>query len=137
ASYGSGTADRQHLHRLRALVDAVVVGAATVLADDPQLTVRAVEGTSPVRVVLDPQARVRSDCRVLEDGVASTLWLVGASASIPETQKPHVEVVRLETEPSGFRPEAVLSALRAQGLGRVLVEGGGRLVSAFLNAGRL
>jgi 3,4-dihydroxy 2-butanone 4-phosphate synthase/GTP cyclohydrolase II len=137
ADYVSGPADREHLHRLRALVDAVVVGAATVLADDPRLTVRAVEGTSPARVVLDPRGTLPPDCRVLEDGVARSLWVLGPRAPEPESVKPHVEVVRLPLEGPGFAPRVVLDALRARGLGRVLVEGGGRLVSAFLAAGVL
>ena len=51
---------RTHLHRLRAVVDAVVVGVGTVNADDPQLTVRHVPGANPLRVVLDPRRRAKS-----------------------------------------------------------------------------
>ena len=58
ANYVSGEEDREHLHRLRALVDAVVVGAQTVATDDPQLTTRAVQGPSPVRVIIDPTGRI-------------------------------------------------------------------------------
>jgi GTP cyclohydrolase II len=137
ANHVSGSADRQHLHRLRALVDAVVVGAATVLADDPRLTVRAVEGNSPVRVVLDPRGRLPAQCRVLDDGEAPTLWVVGETAVVAESRRPQVEVVRLRVEPDGFALDQVSALLRARGLGRVLVEGGGRLVSAFLSAGLL
>src|SRR5215470_15574486 len=60
----SSREDIVHTHRLRALFDAVVVGAGTVRADDPQLTTREVEGPSPVRVVLDTDRRLNSDHRV-------------------------------------------------------------------------
>ena len=59
--YVTGPADIRRLHRLRALVDAVVVGAGTVAADNPRLTVRDVEGENPVRVVLDPHGRLSPD----------------------------------------------------------------------------
>ncbi len=134
----SGPADHEHLHRLRALVDAVVVGASTVIADDPRLTVRAVTGPSPTRVVLDPRGRVPADATVLEDGLAPTIWVLGPQAPSPESTKPHVEIVRLpRIDDHGFAPASVLAELRSRGLGRVLVEGGGRLVSAFLSAGML
>ena len=71
--YITGPADRRRLHRLRALVDAVVVGASTVAADNPHLTVRHVEGEHPVRVVLDPRGRVSRDRAVFRDHAARTL----------------------------------------------------------------
>ncbi|MFH5820967.1 GTP cyclohydrolase II [Georgenia sp. AZ-5] len=137
AEFVTGAEDREHLHRLRALVDAVVVGASTVVADDPRLTVRAVPGASPVRVVLDPRGRVPATARVLREADSPTLWCVGPEAAVPDDLLPHVAVVRLPAGPDGFAPDAVLAELRRRGLGRVLVEGGGRTVSSFLAAGLL
>src|SRR5262249_50964780 len=68
--YINGAAGLDHLHRLRALVDAVVVGIGTALADDPQLTVRRVAGPQPARVVIDPDGRLPPNARLLaNDGV--------------------------------------------------------------------
>lgn len=129
----TGEADRTHLHRMRALVDAVVVGAQTVVADDCQLTVRAVTGRNPVRVVVDPTARVPRHSKVLTDGLAPTLWLVADDAQLPLPLADHVEVLRIG--PVGkLSPQQVLGLLAARGLGRVLVEGGGVTVSDFLQA---
>ena len=63
--YINGPAGLAHLHRLRALVDAVVIGIGTALADDPQLTVRRVSGPQPVRVVIDPSGRLPRSARLL------------------------------------------------------------------------
>jgi GTP cyclohydrolase II len=136
ANYVSGEEDREHLHRLRALVNAVVVGAQTVVADNPQLTTRAVPGPSPVRVILDPQARIPHDARVLTDGSARTLWCVETERG-PISGAPHVDCVSLPVSAGRFEPQALLEMLRGRGLGRVLVEGGGRTVSDFLSAGLL
>ncbi len=126
---------RSHLQRLRALVDAVVVGASTVLAEDCPLTVEDVAGTSPARVILDPGAKVRTDARVLANDGVPTLWLVAEGTSIPAGLPASVEVVRL---PAGdVAPRRVLEILQARGLWRVLVEGGGNTVSRFLEAGLL
>ena len=137
ANYVSGDEDREHLHRLRALVDAVVVGAQTVTADDPQLTTRAVSGPSPVRVIIDPQGRVPGDAQVLNDGRVSTLWCVATATETQPKLAAHVELVTLEPVAGRFPPQALLAMLRARGLGRVLIEGGGRTVSDFLAAGVL
>ena len=68
--YINGPAGLAHLHRLRALVDAVVIGAGTALADDPQLTVRRVSGPQPARVVIDARGRLPSGAKLLaNDGV--------------------------------------------------------------------
>jgi GTP cyclohydrolase II len=136
AEFVTGSQDREHLHRLRALMDAVVVGAGTVVADDCRLTVRAVPGSNPVRVVLDPSARVPLESAVLSDGAAPTLWVVGAAARLPEVLPVHVEVQRLEAD-GGFDPRSILGLLSRRSLCKVLVEGGGRTVSRFLQAGVL
>src|SRR5947209_20385596 len=68
--YINGPAGLTHLHRLRSLVDAVLVGVGTALADDPQLTVRHVEGPHPARIVLDPKGRLAACAKVFSrDGV--------------------------------------------------------------------
>ena len=66
-------------------VDAVVIGVGTLNADDPQLTVRHVEGHNPVRVLLDPTGRARPDCHLFHDGQARVLHLQaqGAGAANP------------------------------------------------------
>jgi riboflavin-specific deaminase-like protein len=135
ADYVTGEEDRCHLHRLRALADAVVVGAGTAVADDPQLTVRACAGTNPVRVVLDPRGRVPLRRRVFTDGSAPTLWVVGAAgerglSAVPEGDG--VDVLVLPDD-EAFAPRPLLRALARRGLGRVLIEGGGITVSRFLD----
>lgn len=129
AHYVTGEADRVHLHRLRALVDAVVVGPGTVAADDPRLTVRSVPGASPVRVILDPRGQLPARAGVFTDGAAPTLLIAPGDAAVPAG----VGHLRLDEQ----SPARVLAALAERGLHRVLVEGGGRTVSAFLAAGVL
>ena len=139
AEFVSGEADRTHLHHLRAAADAVLVGAGTVCADDPQLTVRAVHGHNPLRVVVDPHARIPVGSRVLQSADAPTLWLVGAEAEVPAGVGEHVETVRLPDGGSAglVDPAAVLAVVRERVSGSVLVEGGGKTVSSFLAAGLL
>ena len=67
SKYINGPAGLVHLHRLRALVDVVVVGVGTAIADDPQLTVRRVSGPQPARVVIDPKGRLCADARMFAD----------------------------------------------------------------------
>jgi diaminohydroxyphosphoribosylaminopyrimidine deaminase / 5-amino-6-(5-phosphoribosylamino)uracil reductase len=124
---------RAHLHRLRALVDAVVIGVSTVVADDPQLTVRLVPGPSPARVVLDPNGRAGPDARVFAADGARRL-VVTRSGGNPQMRH-GVERITLPLSEGRFAPASILRALAERGFRRLLVEGGAATLSAFLAAG--
>jgi riboflavin-specific deaminase-like protein len=130
-----GDEDLLHTHRLRALFDAVVVGAGTVRADDPLLTTRRCAGPSPVRVVIDAGRRLDAGARVFQ-GPPRTL-LVCDEALAGGTAPGTAEVVGVRRAADGLDLAGVLGALRARGLGRIFVEGGGVTVSGFLAAGLL
>lgn len=135
SKYINGPAGLAHLHRLRALVDAVVIGVGTALADDPQLTVRRVAGPHPARVVLDPSGRLPASARVFAgDGVRRLLVTAQATrCALPS----EVEIVALPSADGQLAPAAILTALAQRGLRRVLIEGGADTVSRFLAAGCL
>jgi diaminohydroxyphosphoribosylaminopyrimidine deaminase/5-amino-6-(5-phosphoribosylamino)uracil reductase len=108
----SSAPSRADAHRLRAVVDAILVGSGTVLDDDPQLTVRDGELPAehqPLRVVLDRRHRVPDDARVLDDAA---------------------ETVVLDTAV----PQFALKALYDRGVRHVLLEGGPTLAGAFVEA---
>lgn len=133
--YINGEAALDHLHRLRALVDAVVVGVGTVCADDCQLNVRRVDGPSPARVVIDPRGRIPVEARALADDGARRLVVRAEGA--PHCDAPGVETIHLPAPGGRIAPEGVVAALARRGLRRVLVEGGAHTVSAFMAAGSI
>lgn len=127
----SGPDGLAHLHRMRALSDAVVVGVKTALHDDPSLTVRLVQGTSPARVVIDPDGRLPDDMKLLaDDGVRRVVI-----QAVDRPRAKGVEVVRLERSAGDWiSPGDIVAALGALGLNRLLVEGGGITIAKFLEA---
>lgn len=133
----TGPKDIERLHRLRALVDAVVVGAGTVAHDDPRLTVRLVEGPNPVRVVLDPGGRLDAERRVFTESDARTIVVRGATGGAIPGGGPCEELRVPGSERDGLDLTELLAQLRVRGLRRILVEGGGVTVSRFLQAGLL
>ncbi len=135
--YVSGPEDIERLHRLRAIVDAVVVGAGTVDADDPRLTVREAEGENPVRVVIDPEARLDPQRRIFHDGEARTVLVRRAPPEMTRARSFGDETVVPSAGQGLLDLVQLVDELRAQGLRRVLVEGGGITVSRFLEAGLL
>ena len=136
--YVTGEANILHLHRLRALCDAVIVGAGTVRHDDPQLTVRRVPGGNPVRVVIDTERRLAGHYQVFTGDAAPT-WLVSRAGAGqgPEPLPERVRGLEIEAPDGQLPPGAVVAALRAEGLHSLFVEGGGVTVSRFLAAGVL
>ena len=135
SKYINGPAGLVHLHRLRALVDAVVIGVGTAIADDPQLTVRRVAGPQPARVVIDPKGRLGCDARMFADnGVRCLLVTAQGTCCAPP---PGVEIIALPAVDGQIAPSAILAALAGCGMRRILIEGGAQTVSRFLTAGCL
>lgn len=135
SKYINGPAGLVHLHRLRALMDAVIVGVGTVIADDPQLTVRRVGGPQPARVVIDPKGRLGADARMFADnGVRRLLITAQGSRCAPPSG---VEIIALPETDGQIAPSAILAALADHGMRRMLIEGGANTVSRFLVAGCL
>jgi diaminohydroxyphosphoribosylaminopyrimidine deaminase / 5-amino-6-(5-phosphoribosylamino)uracil reductase len=120
-----------HVHRLRAAVDAVMVGVGTVVADDPLLNVRRVEGRNPARVVIDPKGRAPLTARCF-DGTDGARRIVIRACDAPAP--PGVEIIRLDAPDGRLDPHDVNTALFAVGLRRMLLEGGAWTVSDFINA---
>jgi riboflavin-specific deaminase-like protein len=133
--YVTGPANVTHLHRLRALSDAVIVGAGTVERDDPRLTVRNVDGRSPTRVILDPRRRLGARRRVFDD--AAPTILVCAQGSGDTNTPGGAELLALPQRDGALDLRALLAALHERGLHALFVEGGGATVSCFLEAGLL
>lgn len=133
--YINGSEGLAHLHRLRALVDAVVVGVGTALADDPQLTVRRVAGPNPARVVIDPNGRLTPAARLLSDDGVRRLVITGTQAA-PDLPA-GIEIAKLPATNGQLAPAAVLATLAERGFRRILIEGGSNTVSRFLAAGCL
>lgn len=127
----TGTLAREQGHRLRAAHDAILVGVETVLADDPELTVRlpgrAVD--QPLRVVMDSRLRTPDTARVVSGEPA----LILTAAQPRPIGGARVETVRAdEGRPN---PQAALIAIARAGAGSVLIEGGGQVAASFLRAG--
>ena len=122
----------EHLHRLRALVDIVVVGVGTALADNPQLTVRQVAGPQPARAVIDPKGRLGANAKLFaDDGVRRLLITTDGSRVTPP---PGVEVITLPAEDGNIAPSAIVASLAGAGMRRILIEGGADTVSRFIAA---
>lgn len=129
----SGPDGLAHLHRMRALVDGVVVGVRTVLHDRPRLTVRSCSGPNPARVVIDPQGRLPDDVTVFAADGARRIVVQGVDRPRPDG----VEVLRLPLTQGLLDPAGILHALREAGLTALLIEGGGITIARFLEAGLL
>jgi riboflavin-specific deaminase-like protein len=126
----NGPANIVHLHRMRALCDAVIVGAGTAIADNPRLTTRLVEGDNPVRVVIDPKRRASRDLGLFNDGAAPTL----VACATDRVAADEAWVIGASCDGDGLALPEVVAALEARGLRKLFVEGGGITVSHWLNA---
>jgi diaminohydroxyphosphoribosylaminopyrimidine deaminase / 5-amino-6-(5-phosphoribosylamino)uracil reductase len=128
----SGSDGIVHLHRCRALMDAVIVGVGTIISDNPSLSVRKVKGPNPIRVVIDCNGEIPADAKFLNDDGERVILIQAEDVdrTINGTQ-----AVKLPRRQSGLDVEDILGALRKLGLNSILVEGGRRTIARFLDAG--
>ena len=134
----TGTEARTYAHYLRKTHDAVLVGKNTVLQDDCELTTRMVEGKNPVRIVLDSNASLPLNAKIL-NGEAKTIVAVSEAApqdKLDELQKlTTVEVLKLPQRNGHLDLQVLLEKLAAMEITSVLVEGGSEVHGAFIDAG--
>jgi diaminohydroxyphosphoribosylaminopyrimidine deaminase/5-amino-6-(5-phosphoribosylamino)uracil reductase len=134
----TGERSREAVHRLRAEHDAVVVGAETALADDPELTVRLAgyNGRQPARVVLDSRQRLQSDCKLVASAREIPTYVIATTEPEARLVDAGVRVLRVPAVGED-RPElkTVVQALAKEGLQRLFVEGGGQVAASFLRCG--
>jgi len=126
----SGPDGLLHLHRIRALVDGVVVGVLTALQDSPRLTVRLCDGQNPARIVIDPNGRLPNDSPVLNPDGARRILIQAEDSPRPKG----VEVIRLPVFGGRFDPASIVDALRSNGLQSLLIEGGAFTLAKFVEA---
>jgi diaminohydroxyphosphoribosylaminopyrimidine deaminase/5-amino-6-(5-phosphoribosylamino)uracil reductase len=136
----TGPEARQDAHRLRDRLDAVLVGAGTVLADDPQLTVRGVrDGRDPVRVVVDSRLRTPPGARLLPAHGSPARTIIATTEAAPRAREERLRQAGAEVWRVGPGPRVDLPALARlladADLNAVLVEGGAELHAAMIQAG--
>lgn len=132
---------RQNVHKLRSQYDAVLVGAGTVMTDDPKLTVRFTEGRNPKKVILDPRMRIPPDHKIFSSP-ESGVFLVTSKANsekkkaIETIRKKGAEVIFAAETADGFiNLKSMLKILAKKQIASLLVEGGSRVFSYFVKTG--
>ena len=134
----SGPKSRTVVQALRRRADAVMVGAGTVLKDDPSLLPRPAKGRAPLRIVVDAAGKVPAGARVFTDGAASQTLLATTRRCLLSRRKAceakGARVLVLPATGRGVSLTALLKSLRGLGVLHVLCEGGGELAGALLRA---
>lgn len=132
----SGPEALRYTHELRANHAAILVGIGTVLADDPQLTVRLVEGKNPRPIVLDTQLRFPLGARLFRHPTYKPILITGPQSSEPRRralEEAGARVVRAPIDSAGrLQLSTTLGLLRSMGIESLMVEGGARVITAFL-----
>ncbi|MGH2790294.1 MAG: GTP cyclohydrolase II [Actinomycetota bacterium] len=130
----SSEAERMMSHSMRAHCDAVMAGIGTVINDDPQLTVRLVSGSSPIRIILDSELRMPAGAKVLtEEGTTLILTTERSEAQRRrELSRSGAEIVVVPQRNGRVELGEALHLLRRRGIESILVEGGAGVITSLL-----
>jgi len=133
----TGEAARRRVHRIRSQSDAVMVGIGTVLADNPELTVRSCRGQNPLRVVVDARAETPPASRVLGGEAATIIAVTGAAPAgrVEALRGVGAEILEVESQGGRVNLSRLLEMLAELGINNVLLESGGRLSASMLGDG--
>ena len=133
----TGEAARTEVHRLRLIHMAVLVGVQTVIADDPELTVRLGGniGVQPARIVLDSRQRIPQWASLVQTAARLRTIVVSTSPSNKRLTDAGVTMLRVAESEGRVDPRSALAALQAMGMPAVMIEGGGQVAASFLSAG--
>ncbi len=129
---------RAHVHQLRNEYDAVLVGAQTVIQDDPELTVRAVSGRNPIRVILDGKFTVPIDRKIF-NRESATIMYISDEAGEREHEKMRtltalgVNIVAMKSKGQKLNLRRIIEDLHERNIGALLIEGGAHIYSEFMN----
>ncbi|MEX2161619.1 MAG: RibD family protein [Anaerolineales bacterium] len=134
----SGPQSQKLTHKLRAAHDALLVGIGTILSDDPQLNVRLVEGGDPQVVILDSRLRFPPTAKLMSQGRRPIVFCTALASS--QTQDALAAAgVQVERQAANNSDRIdlppMLERLNTLGVRRLMVEGGGEVISSFLSAG--
>lgn len=141
----SSREDLVRVHKLRASVDAIVVGISTILADDPRLTVRLVKGNNPVRVVVDSRGRIPIDSQIMRTA-SRVMTIIAVTDQAPEEKILKLREMGAQVlvisegkkgqsaaVPHGVNLKLLFRKLEKMGMEKILVEGGGELNWSLLH----
>jgi diaminohydroxyphosphoribosylaminopyrimidine deaminase / 5-amino-6-(5-phosphoribosylamino)uracil reductase len=135
----SSPASRELVHRWRREADAVMVGAATVIADDPRLTCRIAKGRDPARVIIDGRLRCPANAHVFRQRSSAPTVLVTTPANLARARKrfsrARVEVLTCPARKGEIDLRLLMRQLGRRGWSTVVIEGGARLAGSALRAG--
>jgi riboflavin-specific deaminase-like protein len=132
----SGSESQKLTHELRAAHDAILIGIGTVLSDDPRLTVRLIQGPSPLPVVLDSQLRLPLNAKLLKNNVAPCIatTIYASQERQSQLEERGGEVIRLAADDRGWVDlKSLLTELARRDITSILVEGGARVITNFLS----
>ena len=132
----SSDSDLKRLHRMRAESDAVMIGVGTLLEDNPLLTVRRVNGRSPIRIIVDSLARTPANSRIFSNKDSRIVVAVSSRAAptrVNKLKRAGAEIIHCGTQHVNLKN--LLAKLHANGVNRILLEGGGKLNWSMLSSG--